>query len=157
MIFDLNNDHYALLDVLWHRLFIRVKPCKVCHIPGWGVRKDGYKMYWHVLTYIPQKNLEFMNYVLACIGTYWHVLISIHDSWILGFLRVYMSIHAITCQYIPIHNSWILGFLGVYMSVHAITWIRRSYMGKGHYKLYSYWRSYVSWVEGFVDFNHPVR
>jgi len=50
---------------------------------------------------------------------------ALHNSWILGFLWVYMSIHAITCQYIPIHNSWILGFLWVYMSVHANTFCIR--------------------------------
>ncbi len=31
-------------------------------------------MYWPVSTYIPPKNLEFMNYVLVCNGMYWYVL-----------------------------------------------------------------------------------
>ncbi len=61
--------------------------------------------------------------------------VPLHNSWILGFLEVcmsihaitchYMSIHAITCHYMPIHNSWILSFLGVYMSIDANTFCIR--------------------------------
>jgi hypothetical protein len=60
-------------------------------------------MYWYIWTYMSPQNLEFRNHVLVCINTCHYM--PIHDSWILGFLGVYMSIYINTCQYILLHVS----------------------------------------------------
>jgi hypothetical protein len=75
MDYKTNKTKKGLLYVRVSEILARMRVSPACHdsdfdLAKGGVREYGYKMYWHVLTYIPPKNLEFMNYVLACNGMY---------------------------------------------------------------------------------------